>query len=71
MLSIQVFAIKFADSESALEFKDKFKQGQDEMTQLLSGKDAAAGDAEATKAAEALSSLEVKSGDDSEKKDTA
>lgn len=59
------FAIRFKTPEQAQEFEKEFKAGQEEMTKLLAGADAAAeGSAEAAEADElskAVDSLDVKS----------
>lgn len=61
LLSIaQTFAIRFASSEIAQEYKAEFGKAQAEMQKLLSGSDAAEGAAEADEAASALESLNVK-----------
>eukprot|EP00934_Nitzschia_sp_Nitz4_P003430 Nitzschia sp. Nitz4//scaffold27_size158506//116035//116828//NITZ4_002615-RA/size158506-snap-gene-0.220-mRNA-1//-1//CDS//3329545533//3420//frame0 len=54
-----VFAMRFADSETAQEFKTKFTEYQQEMEKLLAGEDnpGADGGAAADEAAEALAGL--------------
>lgn len=61
-LTETVFALRFADSEVAQEFKTKFTEGQKEMESLLAGEDkpGADGGAAADEAAEALSGLTTK-----------
>jgi Ran-binding protein 1 len=61
-LTETVFALRFADSEIAQEFKTKFTEGQKEMEALLAGEDkpGADGGAAADEAAEALSGLTTK-----------
>lgn len=60
-----VFALRFADSEIANNFKEKFTKAQDEMESLLKGEDKPGedGGAAADEAAEALSKLETKDGE--------
>ncbi len=60
MFRIQTFAIRFASTEIAQEFKTAFTKGQDEMKVLMSGEDADTGKKEADEATEALESLNVK-----------
>jgi len=57
-----VFALRFADSEIANTFKEKFTKSQEEMESLLKGEDKPGedGGAAADEAAEALSKLETK-----------
>lgn len=62
----QTFAIRFATSEIAQEFKTEFEKGQKDMEKLLGGSDAAEGTAEADSAASALESLTVKEEDKKE-----
>ena len=57
---MQTFAIRFASSEIAQEYKAEFGKAQAEMQKLLAGGDAAEGSAEADEAASALESLNVK-----------
>lgn len=38
-LEEKLFMLLFSDSEEAMEFKDKFKEGQAEMAQLLAMED--------------------------------
>lgn len=54
-----VFALRFADSEIAGQFKEKFINCQKDMEKLLAGEDSAEGAAEAEEAAEALSNLKT------------
>lgn len=60
-----VFALRFADSEIANNFKEKFTNAQDEMDSLLKGEDKPDedGGAAADEAAEALSKLDTKDGE--------
>lgn len=60
-----VFAIRFADSDVANEFKEKFIECQKEMEALLAGEDKPDEDGTAEEAAEALGAL--KTGDDEAK----
>mmetsp|Transcript_16040 Transcript_16040/g.32067 ORF Transcript_16040/g.32067 Transcript_16040/m.32067 type:complete len:213 (+) Transcript_16040:24-662(+) len=60
------FAIRFASAEIAQEYKAEFTKVQGEMEKLLSGSDAAEGDAEADEAAKALEGLDVKKNEDKE-----
>ena len=64
-LTETVFALRFADSDIANEFKAKFTEGQQEMEKVLSGEDkpGADGGAAADEAAEALSGLSTKDGE--------
>lgn len=57
-----VFALRFADSDVAQEFKKKFTECQEEMEKLLAGEDkpGADGGAAADEAAEALKELSTK-----------
>ena len=55
------FAIRFASSEIALEFKDAFNKAQEENKQFVEGLDANEGKEEADEAAAAIASLAVKS----------
>jgi len=57
-----VFALRFADSEIANSFKEKFTQSQEEMESLLKGEDKPSedGGAAVDEAAEILSKLETK-----------
>lgn len=57
-----VFALRFADSDVAQEFKKKFEECQAEMEKLLAGEDkpGADGGAAADEAAEALKELSTK-----------
>ena len=61
-LEEKVFALRFADSEVAGEFKKKFNECQDEMEKLLAGEDnpGADGGKAADEAAEALAGLSTK-----------
>ena len=61
-LTETVFALRFADSDIAQEFKKKFTEGQAEMEKLLAGEDKPGedGGAAADEAAEALSGLVTK-----------
>lgn len=56
----QTFAIRFASSEIAQEYKAEFGKNQAKMQTLLFGGDSTEGSAEADKAASALESLSVK-----------
>jgi Ran-binding protein 1 len=59
-----VFAIRFADSDIAIDFKKVFEENQKEMEKILAGEDGAPS-AEADEAAEALAGLNTKEeGDD-------
>jgi hypothetical protein len=58
---MQTFAIRFASSEIAQEYKAEFGKAQEDMKKLMAGEDAAEGAAEADEAAEALDALNVKS----------
>ena len=60
-----VFAIRFADSDIANNFKKVFEESQKDMEKVLAGEDAAPS-AEADEAAEALAGLTTKEGDDKE-----
>ena len=60
VLKKQTFAIRFATSEIAQEYKAEFNKAQKEMEKLLSGVDSTEGAAEADEAAKALDSLNVK-----------
>lgn len=64
-----VFALRFADSEIADSFKEKFEEGRKEMEALLAGEDKLGedGGAAADEAAEALAGL--KTGDDAAEAD--
>jgi Ran-binding protein 1 len=62
-----VFAMRFADSDVANEFKKQFIACQEEMEALLAGEDKPDDDGAADQAAEALSAL--KTGDDDAKAD--
>mmetsp|Transcript_16788 Transcript_16788/g.38784 ORF Transcript_16788/g.38784 Transcript_16788/m.38784 type:complete len:206 (-) Transcript_16788:345-962(-) len=57
-----VFAIRFADSDIANNFKKIFEEKQGEMEKILAGEDAAPS-AEADEAAEAIAGLSTKDGD--------
>ena len=61
-LTETVFALRFADSDIANEFKTKFTEGQAEMEALLAGEDKPGedGGAAANEAADALASLSTK-----------
>jgi len=65
-----VFALRFADSEIASAFKEKFEEAQKEMEKVLAGEDNPGedGGAAADEAAEALAALTT-SGDDDDKKE--
>ena len=60
-----VFAIRFADSDIANNFKKVFEESQKDMEKVLAGEDAAPS-AEADEAAEALAGLTTKEADDKE-----
>ena len=62
-----VFALRFADSDVANAFQDKFAEGQSIMEKLLAGEDSAEGTAEADDAAAALEGL--KTSDDDKKEE--
>eukprot|EP00816_Leptocylindrus_hargravesii_P005023 CAMPEP_0196807254 /NCGR_PEP_ID=MMETSP1362-20130617/7213_1 /TAXON_ID=163516 /ORGANISM="Leptocylindrus danicus, Strain CCMP1856" /LENGTH=207 /DNA_ID=CAMNT_0042181093 /DNA_START=71 /DNA_END=694 /DNA_ORIENTATION=- len=62
-----VFALRFADSDVAKAFQDKFVEGQAIMEKLLAGEDSAEGAAEADEAAAALEGL--KTSDDNKKEE--
>jgi len=55
-----VFAIRFADSDIANEFKKIFEENQQAMDKILAGEDSASGSAEADEVAEALAGLTTK-----------
>ena len=55
------FAIRFASSDIAQEFKDAFNKAQEENKQFVEGLDAKEGTEEADEAAAAIASLAVKS----------
>merc|ERR1712232_876225 len=61
-LTETVFALRFADSDIANDFKKKFMEGQKEMEKLLAGEDKPGEDGGkgAEEAAEALSGLSTK-----------
>eukprot|EP01083_Nonionella_stella_P076877 209657_1 len=63
-----VFALRFADSEIAEEFKTKFEESQKEMEKLLAGEDKEDEDGAADEAAEALAGLKTND-DDAEKEE--
>lgn len=54
-----VFALRFADSDIANDFKSKFEEYQKEMEKLLAGEDAEEGGEAAEEAAEALAGLKT------------
>ena len=54
-----VFACRFADSDVANTFKEKFTEGQKTMEKILAGEDSAEGAAEADEAAAALEKLKT------------
>lgn len=56
----QTFAIRFASSEIAQEFKKEFTQCQAEMAKLMAGLDSEEGAKEADEVAKAVESLSVK-----------
>ena len=56
----KVFALRFANSDIATEFKDKYEQYQKEMESLLAGEDKPDEGGEAEEAAEALSGLKTR-----------
>eukprot|EP00585_Thalassiosira_rotula_P006793 CAMPEP_0196141180 /NCGR_PEP_ID=MMETSP0910-20130528/8978_1 /TAXON_ID=49265 /ORGANISM="Thalassiosira rotula, Strain GSO102" /LENGTH=203 /DNA_ID=CAMNT_0041402265 /DNA_START=103 /DNA_END=714 /DNA_ORIENTATION=+ len=58
-LEEKVFALRFANSEVADEFKTKFEEHQKEMEKLLAGEDKADEGGAAEEAAEALSGLKT------------
>ena len=60
-----VFAIRFADSDIANNFKKVFEESQKDMEKVLAGEDAAPS-AEADEAAEALAGLTTKEAEDKE-----
>lgn len=64
-----VFAIRFADSDIANEFKKSFETNQELMKSILAGEDAATGSAEADEAAEAVAALSTKEEEGGEKKE--
>ena len=66
-LTETVFAIRFADSDIANEFKEKFTDCQKEMEALLAGEDKPDVDGGAAEVAEALAGLKTK--DDEEDDD--
>merc|ERR1712150_84048 len=55
-----VFALRFANSDIAGEFKTKFEESQKEMESLLAGEDKPDEDGAADEAAEALAGLDTK-----------
>ena len=61
-LEEKVFALRFANSDVATEFKEKYEEHQKEMEKLLAGEDKPDEDGKADEAAEALSGL--KTGDE-------
>lgn len=61
-----VFAMRFADSDVANEFKEKFMACQKEMEALLAGEDKPDEDGTAEEAAEALSALKTGDNDEGE-----
>ena len=61
-LEEKVFALRFANSDVATEFKDTYEKYQKEMESLLAGEDKPDESGEADEAAEALSGL--KTGDE-------
>lgn len=63
-LSETVFAIRFADSDIAGEFKTKFTECQKEMEKLLEGADSPDADGAADEAAKALGDLKTTADDD-------
>ena len=66
-----VFALRFADSEIANAFKEKFEEAQKEMEKVLAGEDNPGedGGAAADEAAEALAALKTSGDDDDDKKE--
>ena len=58
-LEEKVFALRFANSEVAEEFKKKYEEHQTEMDKLLAGEDKPDESGEADEAAEALSGLKT------------
>jgi Ran-binding protein 1 len=58
-----VFALRFADSEIADSFKEKFEEGQKEMEALLAGEDKPDEDGAADEVADALSGLKTSDDD--------
>lgn len=67
----QTFAIRFASSEIAQDYKAEFTKYQAEMQSLLFGNDAKEGKEEADTAAAALETLNVKEEKPAEKEETA
>ena len=65
-LEEKVFALRFANSEVAEEFKEMYQKCQREMARLLAGEDAAnaAASGEADEAAAALAGLTTKENED-------
>lgn len=64
-----VFAIRFADSDIANEFKKSFEENQEKMKAILAGEDAATGSAEADEAAEAVAALSTKEAEGDKKEE--
>mmetsp|Transcript_26339 Transcript_26339/g.56550 ORF Transcript_26339/g.56550 Transcript_26339/m.56550 type:complete len:220 (-) Transcript_26339:145-804(-) len=58
-LEEKVFALRFANTEVATEFKEKYEEHQKEMEKLLAGEDKPDEDGKADEAAEALSGLKT------------
>ena len=67
-LEEKVFALRFADSDIANEFKTKFEEAQKEMETLLAGEDKPDETGAADEAAEALAGLSTTDGGDDEAK---
>lgn len=66
-----VFALRFSDSETAKEFKEKYEETQQDMMKLLSGADnpGSDGGAAGDEAAELLSGLTTKEAEPEEEKE--
>lgn len=62
-----IFALRFADSEIANEFKSKFVECQKEMEQLLAGADSSSAAEGAGEVTQALEGLSTKEGGEEEK----
>ena len=63
-----MFAIRFGQAESAVEFKTKFSEAQESMKSVLAGEDSAGGKKEADELAGALDKVAVKTEESSPSK---
>ena len=63
-----MFAIRFGQAESAVEFKTQFSEAQESMKSLLAGEDSAEGKKEADELAGALDKVAVKTEESSPSK---